>query len=138
MSFVIDASVALTWCLADESDTAAAADRALSLLESEGALVPAIWPFEVANGLRSAERRGRLDELETLQAARLLRALPIRVEEVPLGRALDGILPLARALGLSAYDAAYVEMALRMDAPLATVDDQLARATLAAGGRLLQ
>lgn len=134
MTFVVDASIALAWCLADEADPAA--NRALAVLEESAGAAPAIWPLEVANGLRSAERRGRLDEVDSLRVTRLLRALPIRIEAVGIASAMGRVLPMARALGLTAYDAAYVELAVRADLPLATLDDQLARAVVAAGGRL--
>ncbi len=133
--FVLDASVALAWCFEDEATPFV--DRLLARLETEEATAPAIWPLEVANGIRSAERRGRIDERELPALAQLLLALPIRIEEIPLDAALKDVLPLARALGLSAYDAAYVELAIRRAAPLATIDDALARAATAAGAELL-
>lgn len=133
--FVIDASLALAWCFEDEASPRA--DAALEGLALDGAVAPAIWPYEIANALRSAERRGRIDEREMLGLTRLLGALPVDVEETPLARALAEILPLARALALSAYDASYVELALRRGVPLATADDQLAQAALAAGAQLL-
>jgi predicted nucleic acid-binding protein len=134
--FIIDASVALAWCFEDEA--APYADAVLSRLEQEEAVAPAIWPLEVANGLRAAELRGRIDERELPAVAQLLLAVPIRVDEVPLGAALGEILHLARALGLSTYDASYVALALKHAAPLATLDDPLARAATAAGAELLE
>ncbi len=133
--FVIDASVALAWCFEDEATPHA--DALLARLEQEEAAAPAIWPLEVANGIRSAERRGRIDEREIPALAQLMLALPIRIEEVPLDAALGDVLQLARALGLSAYDAAYVALALHRAIPLATLDDSLARAATAAGAELL-
>lgn len=133
--FVLDASVALAWCFEDEATPFA--DGLLVRMQQEEAAAPAIWPLEVANGIRSAERRGRIDEREIPALTQLLLALPIRIEEIPLNAALKEVLPLARALGLSAYDAAYVELAIRRAAPLATIDDALARAAAAAGAELL-
>jgi predicted nucleic acid-binding protein len=133
--FVIDASVALAWCFEDEATPYA--DVVLSRLEHEEAVAPSIWPLEVANGLRSAERRGRIDERELPGVAQLLLALPIRIEESTLDSALGEVLQLARALGLSTYDASYVALALRHGAPLATLDDPLAQAATAAGAQLL-
>jgi predicted nucleic acid-binding protein len=133
--FVIGASVALAWCFKDEAT--AFADAVLTRLEVEHAMAPAIWPLEVANGLRSAERRGRIDERELPAMAKLLLALPIRIDEIPLSAALGDVLQLARALGLSTYDACYVALALRHAVPLATLDDALARAATAAGAELL-
>jgi predicted nucleic acid-binding protein len=136
VSFVLDASMALAWCLDDEAD--ARADAVLARIGSEDAITSAVWPLEVANGLRSAERRGRIDEGELPAARQLLVALPIQVEELPLARALADVLPLARALAISAYDASYVDLALRHGVPLATLDEQLTRAAAAAGARLLE
>jgi predicted nucleic acid-binding protein len=136
MTFVVDASIALAWCFEDEAD--AAADEALARLEGEDAVAPSIWSLEVANGLRSAERRGRIDEREIPGVVRLLTALPIAIEAGSLERALGDVLQLARALGLSTYDAAYVDIALRKGLPLATADDYLAQAAVAAGALLLE
>jgi predicted nucleic acid-binding protein len=133
--FVIDASVALAWCFKDEAT--AYADAVLARLEEERAVAPAIWPLEVANGLRSAERRGRVDERELPALTQLLLALPVRIDEIPLDAALGEVLQLARALGLSTYDAGYVALALRHGLPLATLDDALVRAATAAGAELL-
>jgi predicted nucleic acid-binding protein len=135
MPFVVDASVALAWCFADEASPAA--DEILARLQEDDAIAPSIWPLEIANGLRSAERRGRLDEADLPGVRRLLAALPIAVETLGLQRALGEVLPLARALQLTAYDAAYLDLALRTGFALATVDDYLAQAASAAGAELL-
>jgi predicted nucleic acid-binding protein len=133
--FVIDASVALAWCFEDEATPYA--DAVLSRLGQDEAVAPPIWPLEVANGLRSAERRGRIDERELPGVAQLLLALPIRIDDITLDAALGEVLQLARPLGLSSYDASYVALALRHAVPLATLDDPLARAATAAGAELL-
>ena len=136
MTFVLDASTALAWCLDDERHTSAR--QVLQRLAVDDAITPSVWPLEVANGLRSAERRGRLDERELPVIRQLLTALPIRTEELPLARALGDVLPLARALAISAYGASYVDIALRHGIPLATADERLARAATAAGAHLLE
>jgi predicted nucleic acid-binding protein len=136
MTFVLDASTTLAWCLDDERDGRAV--DVLARLSQEDAVSPAIWPLEVANGLRSAERRGRIDERELPAVRQLLAALPVAIEEVPLSRALADVLPLARSLAISAYDASYVDLAIRRGVPLATSDDLLARAATAAGAELLE
>lgn len=136
-AFVIDASIALSWCFEDE--TSGLSDAVLQRLEREAAIAPPMWPLEVANGLRSAERQGRIDEGAIPAVSRLILALPIRVEEaVGLEIALDRVLPLARSRGLTAYDATYLDLAMRHGLPLATMDDQLARAALAAGVALVE
>jgi predicted nucleic acid-binding protein len=136
MAFVIDASVALAWCFEDEAT--ALADSVLSRLSEEEGVAPSIWPLEVANGLRSAERRGRIDEREIPAAVRLIAALPIEVVPTGLEQALVDVLPLARAAVLSTYDAAYLDLALRRGLPLATVDEYLRQAAEATGVELVR
>jgi len=129
--FVVDASVTLAWCFADE--TSDLADRVLDHLEHDEALAPAIWPLEVANGLRTAERRGRLDLADLSHVRGLLISLPVQVEGVALDAALGEVTEIARRLELTAYDAAYLELAARRGLALATVDDRLRRACERAG-----
>lgn len=136
-TLVVDASIALSWCFEDEHT--ALGDAVLSRLLEQTAVAPGIWPLEVANGLRSAERRERLDEHATTLAAQLLMTLPITVDETPrVEDALGRVLHLARSVGLTTYDAAYLDLALRRGLPLATVDDQLARAAVAVGVDVLE
>ena len=135
MAFVIDASIALSWCFEDEADPMA--DGVLSRLEDEEVVAPSIWPLEIANGLRSAERRGRIDEREVPGVVRLLTTLPIEVVPTTLDQALGDVLSMARAAGLSSYDAAYLDLALRRGLPLATGDEYLARAAEASGVDLI-
>lgn len=133
--FVVDASVALAWCFADEaSDTA---DQALGRLEHEEAIAPAIWPLEVANGLRTAERRGRLDLADLSRVRDLLLSLPVQVESVDLRLALGEVTEIARSLELTACDAAYLALAARRGLALATVDDRLRRAAASSGVELV-
>ena len=136
MSFVIDASVALAWCFADEASPVA--DAALDRLNNEDALVPAIWPLEVANGLRTAERRGRLDRADMARIRELLISLPIQVEAIDLDVALGEVSDLARNLDLTAYDAAYLALAARRGLVLATIDEGLKRACNSAGVKLVE
>ena len=133
--FVVDASVALAWYFADEASELA--DRVLDRLEHDEALAPAIWPLEVADGLRTAERRGRLDLADLSHVRELLVSLPVQVEGVPLDAALGEVTELARQLDLTAYDAAYLALAARRGLALATVDDRLRRACERAGVELV-
>ena len=135
MTFVVDASVTLAWCFVDEASELA--ERVLDRLAAEEALAPAIGPLEVANGLRTAERRGRLELADLAQVRELLTALPVQVEGVPLDAALGEVTELARALELTAYDAAYVALAARRGFALATVDERLRRACERAGVELV-
>ena len=131
----MDASIALAWCLEDEH--AELAERALERVTSEGAVAPAHWPLEVANGLLAAERRGRLDRADTDRAQRLLVELDIEVVPVELATAAGLALDTARTLGLSAYDAAYLELAQFKGMALATLDADLSRACIDAGVTLV-
>jgi predicted nucleic acid-binding protein len=128
---VLDGSVTLAWSLGDESSEYA--ESVFRSLLIHPALVPSVWLLEVANGLLMAERRGRVTQAETAEVVAILRSLPIAVEAGTLERALGDVLHTGRAHGLTAYDAAYLELAMRQGLPLATLDDRLARASAAAG-----
>jgi predicted nucleic acid-binding protein len=130
-AFVLDASVTLAWFFEDETD--AYAERVEDSLERATAVVPTLWHLEVTNALLVGERRGRTTELKTTQFVHLLSALPIATDEQPETESRDGVLSLARRHGLSAYDAAYLELALRRGLPLATLDRCLREAAEAAG-----
>lgn len=123
MPFVLDASVAVAWCFEDEATPDA--DRVLRTLESDTAFVPSIWPLEVANALCVAERRKRLQASDIARFSELVCALPITVESSQLERVLGPVLTVARVHGLSCYDAAYIELAMREGLPLATLDERL-------------
>ncbi len=138
MTFVLDASVALAWVFegegADvEGAPAPSPDSVLTRLLREDALVPVTWPLEVANAPLVGERRGRLTRGDAQRFIQLLAALPIEVDAETPRRSFRDILPLAREQGLSTYDAAHLELALRLGAPLATQDAALAHAALALG-----
>ena len=131
MPFVVDASLALAWHFEDE--VSEYADRVLERLREDRTVVPSIWPVEVANGLVVAERRGRLSAARVARAVELLQELPIFVYELGAQLALGPVLDLARSHGLSAYDASYLELAMREGLPLATQDDDLREAAARAG-----
>lgn len=131
MTFVIDASITLAWCFDDEASPAA--DAVLERLERETALAPAHWPLEVANALRTAERRGRLGEADLSRLRVLLGALPVEIAPLELPTALWGVLDAARAHNLTAYDAAYLDLARTRGLSLATADSRLRGACTDAG-----
>jgi predicted nucleic acid-binding protein len=120
---VLDNSVAMAWCFDDESSPYA--ERALDAVVRDTAIVPAVWPLEVANGLRSGVRRQRISPDRARSLAVELRALRVQVEPADLDRDLGAVLDLALANGLTSYDAAYLELALRTALPLATQDEAL-------------
>lgn len=127
-AFVFDASVALTWLLGDGSD--ALAERVLDQLKDRSALVPAIWELEVANGLVVAERTKRSTLARSTRFLELLAALPIETDASARGATL---LPVARKASVSVYDAGYLELAMRVNAPLATLDPRLKAAAESMG-----
>jgi predicted nucleic acid-binding protein len=136
MPFVLDASVAMVWCFEDED--AQYADRTLELLDADVAVAPAVWPLEVANAVLSSERRGRLSAADAARFVELVGALPITVENAGLTRALGAVLDVGRAYGLTSYDAAYLELAMRRGLPLATLDEGLATTAGRAGVGLIE
>jgi predicted nucleic acid-binding protein len=132
---VIDASVALAWCFDDEATegTRALLDR----FEHERGEVPSLWHLELANALAVAERNRRITPARTSEFIALIGGLPIVVDEQTPSRALSAVLDLARNEKLSAYDASYLELAMRRGIPLATKDDDLAKAAGRVGVPLL-
>lgn len=126
MPFVVDASIVAAWCFPDEDRSAA--DTALHRLANEGAVVPALWWFEVRNVLVVNERRGRIDAAATAVFLADLGGLPIRIDREPDS---EIVLTLARQHALTAYDAAYLELARRLGGSLATLDRALAAAATA-------
>jgi predicted nucleic acid-binding protein len=132
MSFVLDASIAACWAFPDEHDPRA--DQALTKIQTEDAVVPSLWWFEVRNMLVVNERRKRTTEARTNSFLRDLARLRFRVD---YGPEEAGVLRLARAHHLSVYDASYLELALREAIPLATLDAELAAAARAEGSELL-
>jgi predicted nucleic acid-binding protein len=133
MTCVLDASITLSFVLADEFT--ADSERALARIAAGGAVVPPLWEFEVLNGLRSAERRGRLTEAGVANALHGLSGLRIETFAQPLGR--PQVLSLARRLELSVYDASYAWVAMESNLPLATADRHLARAASELGISLI-
>lgn len=125
MPFVLDASVTVCWAFPDEQHPVA--DRAATLLQTPGeiAIVPPLWWYEVRNALLVSERRGRTTQDRTGIFLDDLSNLSIHVSAGPESNAL---LDLARSHQLSAYDAAYLSLAIRERHPLATIDRKLVAA----------
>jgi len=131
MQFVLDCSVAISWCLVDENNDYA--NGILAMMPDAEAFVPGIWSLEIANVLLVAERRNRMTTEQSSEAIALLQSLLIQVDTATDANALDGTLVLGRQEGLAAYDAAYLELALRLRLPLATIDTRLAQAATRCG-----
>lgn len=121
--FVLDCSVALSWCFIDEQDP-----YALDVLRSiakRPVIVPSIFPLEVSNGLLMGERRKRSTEADTVKWLQSLALLPIEVEARDAPATFASVVPLARSHGLTGYDASYLELALRRGVPIATMEPRL-------------
>jgi len=132
---VLDSSITLAWVLDDET---AGAESTLELMDVERAIVPAHWILEVTNGLRMAVRRQRLNLENVPQLMKQLRNLPLRVDPETDVMGWNEIPAIAERFELTTYDAAYLELALRLNAPLATLDQDLARAARQAGVPLFE
>jgi len=134
--FIPDASATLPWCFEDEATpwTESLLNR---LADGERIVVPAHWPLEVTNGLLMAGRRGRVPPEKVRRFIEDLQALSIQVEP-PLSPIFwPRVLELAEQYRLTAYDAAYLELAQRTGLPLATLDKELQTAAGVAGAPLL-
>lgn len=132
MAFVVDASVTVSWAFPVESHPVA--NAALVGLSAERAHVPSSWWFEVRNSLLANERRKRIGEADVSAFLQDLRHLPILIDRDPDETT---ILTLARQFRLTVDDAAYLELALRLGLPLASLDRDLCRAAAACGLTLL-
>ena len=131
MPFVLDCSVAMAWVFPDEATEATG--RLRDSLIDDRAFVPSLWPVEVGSVLLAATKRGRLRADEWPAVCASLEALPIEIDPVSASRVWGPALALAGEHSLSVYDAMYLELALRMRLPLATLDRALAAAAQAAG-----
>ena len=130
---MLDASVAVSWAFEDESG--AYADAVLEALLEGGAVVPSVWGFEVANALIAVECREQTLPADSERFLALLKALPIEINETRSSW-LTGLVRLARKQGLSAYDAAYLAVAICRGIPLATQDRALEKAARRFGARI--
>lgn len=126
-AFVLDASVALAALLPEEPASSIAREL-LARVADEGAVVPALWPLEIANIIVTRLRRGTLAAERAFDAAARARALNIEVDGQTGERALSATFRLAHAHRLTAYDASYLELAIRCRLPLMSFDAALRRA----------
>jgi predicted nucleic acid-binding protein len=119
----VDASVTSAWCFEDEATPST--DGVLEAVVRRGARVPALWLSEMANVLTSAERRGRVDSEQVSHFLEALMALPIEIDHPEPAFLVTALARISRDERLTAYDAAYLELALRSGLPLATRDGAL-------------
>lgn len=132
---VLDCSVALSWCFEDEATPET--DALLDRVRDEGAVVPSLWHLELANILLHAERRRRISTEDVATRLSLIAVLPILTDQETTIRAWHDILGIARVEGLTTYDAAYLELAIRLGIPLLTKDNDLIAAAGRRGVRVL-
>jgi predicted nucleic acid-binding protein len=133
--FVVDASSVLAWCFEDEGGPEA--DALIEKVAAKGAAVPGIWSLEIANGLVMGERRGRIKPAESAAFVAMIEELPVVADRATGAGALHETMSLAREHRLAAYDAAYLELAMRLGLPLATGNRSLRAAAKGAGVVLL-
>ena len=134
MAFVLDCSVTMAWIFSDEASEAT--DRLRDALAETRAFVPALWPIETSNALLAATRHGRIARDEWPLIRTHLDALPIEIDPASAPRTWGATLDLASTHGISAYDATYLELAVRMRLPLATLDQRLGAAARSASVEL--
>jgi predicted nucleic acid-binding protein len=130
-AFVLDCSIAVSWCFEDEA--APATDALLERVRDHGAIVPSLWHWEIANVLTVAVRRNRITASDESARLSLLATLPIATDSEGVARAWRETLLLAQTHALTVYDASYLELAVRLGADLATKDASLARVAKAVG-----
>jgi len=133
--FVLDASVTLCWCFENQA-TVYTEEVFERMAAGDEASVPFVWPLEVANALVRAERRKTLKVAQVTGFLEELSAWPIQVDTMGVGRTFQELLSVARLQNLSAYDAAYLELAIREGLPLATLDAELRKAARVVGVKI--
>ncbi|MBM4353615.1 MAG: type II toxin-antitoxin system VapC family toxin [Deltaproteobacteria bacterium] len=122
-SWVVDCSLVLGWCLPDERSDRS--DRFFAVLPPSAILrVPALFWYEASNALSVAARRGRIPQEECDRLSSLVAGLPL-VTDPSTPETMRRLTALAVRHGLSAYDTAYLDLALRSASGLATLDDRL-------------
>jgi len=134
--FVIDASSVLSWCFEDEGGPET--DALIEKVAAAGAAVFGLWSLEIANGLVMGERRGRIKPAESAAFVAMIEELPMVADRATGARALHETMSLAREHRLTAYDAAYLELAMRLGLPLATGNRSLGAAAERVGVVLLR
>lgn len=134
MSFVLDASVTLTWCFEDQKTEYSQA--VLTALNTQQAFVPPIWQLEIINALLGAERKKLLSHNECVSFLNTLEVSSIQVSD-PVKNSVT-FLSTALGYGLSAYDAGYLELAFQLGLPIASLDKKIRNAVKNVGTKLFQ
>jgi predicted nucleic acid-binding protein len=132
--FVLDNSVTMRWFFGDgKPQDLAYAGKVLDAMQEAQALVPATWGLEVANVIAKAEEKALVTEARSGEFLEMLEDVDIEADSATFAHALSDTLQLARRYKLSSYDASYLELALRLGLPLATLDEDLQKAAKKAG-----
>ena len=134
-TFILDCSLTMSWCFPDEATEAST--KILDRLEDETGLVPTHWFLEVANVLAMAEKKKRITLAKLTEFIAQIGVMDFEVDNESASRAFNHILALCRDYGLTAYDAAYLDLALRRRLPLASLDDELRAAAKKAGVQVI-
>jgi predicted nucleic acid-binding protein len=134
-AFILDCSMAMTWLFEDEASAPSTA--LLDRLRSESAVVPALWFVEIANVLAFAERKARITPDDSAGFIADIDNFNLEIDTEATERAFSDILPLCRAHQLTSYDAVYLNLAVRRQLPLATLDEPLRKAAKKLGVKLL-
>ena len=136
MSFVLDTSVMMRWFFGDGKPSELTyAAKVLDALKTDDAIVPVTWGLEVANVIARAEAKELVTEARSGAFLDMLDGVNIETDAATFTHALSDTLQLARRYKLSAYDASYLELALRRGIALATLDEDLQKAAKKAGVR---
>lgn len=137
MKMILDASMALAWLfLRKDNKEASRAEKALLTIVNTETSVPYLWHTEIINALLVGERRRVITEAQIIDYLNRLYALPINTDDTLPANRRDSVIALAREYELTAYDATYLDLALRSNAMLATFDTKLASAMQRAGGKV--
>ena len=134
MNFVLDNSVTMRWFFGDgKPQELAYAEKVLDAMKNASAVGPATWGLEVANVIAKAEAKGWVTEARSETFLEMLEGMGIEVDATTFAHVLSHTLQLARRYKLSAYDASYLELSMRLGLPLATLDEDLQKAAKKAG-----
>jgi predicted nucleic acid-binding protein len=132
---VMDSSVALSWCSLDEATPATR--KLLGRMGDEAAIVPGWWFIELTNVLALAERNGRIAPSQVTEFIALVESFSLEIDGEAPQRSFTDLLPLCRTHKLTSYDAMYLDLAVRRQLPLATLDEPLRAAARKLGVKLL-
>jgi len=135
--FVIDASLVLSWCFPDENSQLGqrVAER---FKQGESAIAPAFWPHEVLNALLVGEKRKRISSGLLRSFLADVAVLPVQLAQFPAEMVFDRVQSLSRVHSLTAYDAAYLHLAIESGLPIATLDEALRSASRKSGVELVR